>query len=68
MVSKKIDKNQTKLGIIPHDYNVPKDHISRFVVDFIEEYYPKLEIVENTKNNCRPSYPPMFHIKITCLC
>lgn len=49
MVSKKIDKNQTKLGIKTHDFNVPEGHISRFVVDFIEENYPKLGISENTK-------------------
>lgn len=56
MVMKEIDKNQSKLEIRTHDFNVPKDHISRFVVEFIEECYPKLEIKENTKKNCRPSY------------
>ena len=39
MVMKKIDKNQAELGIKTYDYNVPKDHISRFVVEFIEEVY-----------------------------
>ena len=56
MVMKDIDKNQSKLEIRTHDFNVPKDHISRFVVEFIEECYPKLEIEVNTKKNCRPSY------------
>ena len=56
MVMKEIDKNQSKLEIRIHDFNVPRDHISRFVVDFIEECYPKLGIKENTKKNCRPSY------------
>ena len=64
MVSKKIDKNQTKLGIITHDFNVPEDHISRFVVDFIEENYHKLGISENTKKDCRPSYPPCSMLKL----
>ena len=49
MAMKKIDKNQAKLGIKTYDYNVPKDHISRFVVEFIEEVYPILEIKENKK-------------------
>ena len=56
MVMKDIDKNQSKLEIITHDFNVPKDHISRFVVEFIEECYPKLDIEVNEKKNCRPSY------------
>ena len=49
MAMKKINKNQAELGIKTYDYNVPKDHISRFVVDFIEEVYPILEIKENKK-------------------
>ena len=46
---KKIGKNQAKLGIKTYDYNVPKDHISRFVVEFIEEVYQILGIRENKK-------------------
>ena len=49
MVMKKIDKNQAELGIKTYDYNVPKDHISRFVVEFIEEVYQNLGIKENKK-------------------
>ena len=49
MLSKKINKNQTELGIRTHDFNVPKDYISRFVVDFIEECYSILGIKENKK-------------------
>ena len=64
MVSKKIDKNQTKLGIMTHDYNVPAVHISRFVVDFVEENYPKLGISENMKKDCRPSYPICSMLKL----
>ncbi len=44
MVKNKINKNQAKLGIVTQDYNVPRNHISRFVVDFIEEVFPILEI------------------------
>ena len=49
MVMKDIDKNQSKLEIRTHDFNVPKDHISCFVVEFIEECYPKLDIEVNEK-------------------
>lgn len=41
---KKIDKNQVELIIKTYDYNVPKDYISRFVVDFIDEVYLMLNI------------------------
>jgi len=64
MAMKKIDKNQAELGIRTYDYNVPKDHISRFVVDFIEEVYPILEIKENKKKRGRPSYPPCSMLKL----
>ena len=64
MVMKKIDKNQAKLGIKTYDYNVPKDHISRFVVEFIEEVYPILEIKENKKKRGRPSYPICSMLKL----
>ena len=60
----KIDKNQAELGIRTYDYNVPEDHISRFVVDFIEEVYPILEIKENKKKRGRPSYPPCSMLKL----
>ena len=49
MVKRKFDKNQSKLGIKTLDWNIPKDHISRFVVDFIEDVFPHLEINEPKK-------------------
>ena len=49
MVKRKFDKNQSKLGIKTLDWNIPKDHISRFVVDFIEDVFPLLEIGEPKK-------------------
>ena len=61
---KKIDKNQAKLGIKTYDYNVPKDHISRFVVEFIEEVYPILDIKENKKKRWRPPYPTCSMLKL----
>ena len=64
MAMKKIDKNQAELGIKTYDYNVPKDHISRFVVEFIEEVYPILGIKENKKKRGRRSYPPCSMLKL----
>ena len=64
MAIKEIDKNQTELEIRTYDYNVPKDHISRFIVEFIEEIYPILGIEENKKKKGRPSYPPCSMLKL----
>ena len=47
MVKRKFDKNQTKLGIKTLDWNVLKNHISRFVIDFIEDVSLLLEIDES---------------------
>ena len=46
-----------------YDYNVPKNHISRFVVDFIEKYYPILGIKERKKDG-RHSYPAYSMLKL----
>ena len=67
MVSKKINKNQAELGIRTYDHNVPRNHISRFVVDFIEKCYPILGIKEKKKNKKkggRPSYPTYSMLKL----
>ena len=39
IVKRKFDKNQAKLGIKTLDWNVPANHISRFVVEFVEEVF-----------------------------
>ena len=52
-----MNKNQSKLGIITLDSNILKDHISRFVVDFIEEVYPMLNIKESKKKKGREPLP-----------
>lgn len=57
MVKRKNGRNQSKLGIKTLDFNVPKDHISRFVVEFIEEAFPLLEIKEPNKKKGRDSIP-----------
>ena len=64
MVKRKFDKNQTKLGIKTLDWNVPKDHISRFVVDFIEDVSLLLEIDESKKKR---DFTSRFNVKITYL-
>jgi len=49
MVKRKFDRNQAKLGIHTLDWNVPENHISRFVVEFVEEVFPLLNIKEPKK-------------------
>ena len=39
-----MEKNQTKLIVRTNDYNVPRDHIARFLVAFMEESFKKLDI------------------------
>ena len=66
MLMKDIGNNQSKLEINTHDFNVPKNHIFRFVVKFIGDGYPKLEIEVNTKKKCRSIFNPHY-VKINCL-
>ena len=64
MVSKKFNKNQAKLGIRTLDYDIPEDHISRFVVDFIEDVFPLLEIKQPKKKKGRDSLPVDSMLKL----
>lgn len=64
MPGKDIDKNQTQIVIKTHDNNVPKDHIARFVVEFVEENYPSLGIEEEIKKTGRPPYDPCSMLKL----
>ena len=57
-------KEQSKLSIKTLDCNVPRDHISRFVVDFIEEDYPILNINEAKKKKGRDSFPVVYMLKL----
>ena len=57
MVKRNIIKNQSKLGIVTLDNNIPEDHISRFVVDFIEEVYPSLNIKEPKNKKGHVAFP-----------
>lgn len=64
MPGKNMDKNQTQIVIKTHDNNVPKDHIARFVVEFVEENYPSLGIKEEIKKTGRPPYDPCSMLKL----
>ena len=64
MVKRKFDKNQTKLGIKTLDWNVLKNHISRFVIDFIVDVFLLLEIDESKKKR---DFTSRFNVKITYL-
>ena len=57
MSNRKFDLNQAKLGIKTLDYNIPSDHISRFVVEFIDDVFPQLEFDREEKNTGRESIP-----------
>lgn len=63
MVKRKFDKNKAKLGIKIHNWNVPKNHISRFVVDFVEEIFPLFNIKDAKKKKGRDSFR-RFHINL----
>lgn len=52
MVQRKIDRNQSELGIVTLDSNIPKDHISH-CSGFIEEVYLTLNIEEPKKESTR---------------
>ena len=64
MVVDGMDKNQTKLIVRTNDYNVPKDYISRFVVDFIEESYEKLDIKIDSEKEGRTSFNVCSMLKL----
>ena len=64
MVKRKLNKNQTKLGIRTLDWNVPTNHISRFVVEFVEEVFPLLNIKEPKKKKGRDSLPVDSMLKL----
>ena len=64
MVKRKLNKNQTKLGIKTLDWNVPENHISRFVVEFVEEVFPLLNIKEPKKKKGRDSLPVDSMLKL----
>ena len=64
MVKRNFLKEQSKLGIRTLDYDVPGNHISRFVVDFIEEVFPILNIKEPKKKKGRDSLPIVSMLKL----
>ena len=46
------------------DWNVPENHISRFVVEFVEEVFPLLNIKEAKKKKGRDSLPVDSMLKL----
>ena len=67
MVKNKNKKNQSKLGIITLDSAVPKNHIARYVVKFVDEYFDLLQFPEKTKKGKkggRPAFPPKEMFKL----
>ena len=60
MVKRKFDKNQAKLGIKTLDWNVPKDHISRFVVEFIDEVFQGFQGLLVVLRSNRPIFVFLF--------
>ena len=57
MVKRKFNGNHSKLGIKTLYWNIPENHISRFVVEFVEEVFPLLNIKEPKKKKGRESLP-----------
>ena len=66
MVKRKLNKNQTKLSIKTLDWNVPANYIPHFVVEFVEEVFPLLNIKEPKKKKGRdtPSVDSMLKLLI----
>jgi hypothetical protein len=62
---KNVEKDyQTELGIRTLDYGIPSDHISRFIVEFVEENFEKLNIKQEKKNKGRKSFPLVSMLKL----
>lgn len=64
MVKRIPEEEQMKLGIRSLDFNIPEDHISRFVVEFVDEYYQLLGVKENKKKKGRDSFPVKEMLKL----
>ena len=60
----KDEEYQTKLCILTPGYNIPFDHISRFVVDFIDERYELLGIPEVDNKSGRYPFNPRLMLRI----
>lgn len=55
---------QSELGIKTLDYGIPSDHISRFIVEFIEENFEKLNIKQEKNKKGRKSFPLISMLKL----
>ena len=68
MVKRKLNKNQTKLGIKTLDWNVPANHISRFVVEFVEEVFSTFKYQRIQEKERKRLSSSRFNVKTTYLC
>jgi len=64
MVLVKVDVNQEKwVSNVPF-FNVPKDHVSRFIVDFVDEFFESKWDEELDEKPGRPIFPRKTLLKI----
>ena len=64
MVLVKVDIGQEKWVSNTHSFYVPEDHISRFVVDFVEEFFDDELDFEFDEKFGRPRFPTKTLLKI----
>lgn len=64
MVKKVIDNVQTRFVYTRLDEGIPEDDCSRFLVQFVDMFYPVLDIDESKGLPGCPSYPPREMFKL----
>lgn len=52
-----MDIKQSSFKLERLDDDIPKDHLSRFIVRFVDEFFPVLEVEENMGGKGRPVLP-----------
>lgn len=52
-----MDIEQSSFKLERLDDDIPKDHLSRFIVRFVDEFFPVLEVEENMGGKGRPVLP-----------
>lgn len=64
MVKKVIDNVQTRFVYTRLDEGIPEDDYSRFLVQFVDMFYPVLDLDEVEGLPGCPSYPPREMFKL----
>ncbi|WP_455646130.1 hypothetical protein [Methanosphaera sp.] len=64
MVKMNIDLNQTTLDVVKLEYNIPRDHIARFVTKFLDENYSSSNILVDDKKTGWSSFPIKSILKL----